>query len=58
VWRRAGFSLQAGDYGGWDWLHVGNRCPTGDEITIEGEHITPDHKAIITPDGHMIANTD
>jgi hypothetical protein len=31
--------------------------PTGEEITIEGEHITPDHKAIITPDGHMVANT-
>ncbi len=23
---------------------------------MEGEHITPDHKAIITPDGHMIPN--
>jgi len=32
--------------------------PTGDEITIEGETITPDHKAIITPDGHMVSNTD
>src|SRR5262245_54447169 len=31
--------------------------PTGEEITIEGEHITPDHKAIITPDGHPISNT-
>jgi thioredoxin reductase (NADPH) len=38
--------------------HLPVAMPTGDEITIEGEHITPDHKAIITPDGHMIANTD
>jgi thioredoxin reductase (NADPH) len=28
----------------------------GDEVTIEGEHITPDHKAIIEPDGSMIPN--
>lgn len=28
----------------------------GDEITIEGEHITRDHKAIIEPDGSMIPN--
>ena len=26
------------------------------KVTIEGEHITPDHKAIITPDGHLIPN--
>jgi hypothetical protein len=32
--------------------------PTGDEITIEGEHITADHKAIITPDGHMVSNVE
>jgi hypothetical protein len=25
-------------------------------VTIEGEHVTPDHKAIITPDGHMVSN--
>jgi hypothetical protein len=30
--------------------------PTGEEVTSEGEHITPDHQAIITPDGHMISN--
>src|SRR5690349_7677236 len=36
--------------------HLPIAMPTGDEITIEGEHITPDHKAIITPDGHMISN--
>ena len=38
--------------------HLPIAMPTGDEITIEGEHITPDHKAIITPDGHMISNQD
>ncbi|PWT93404.1 MAG: hypothetical protein C5B55_04635, partial [Blastocatellia bacterium] len=36
--------------------HLPIELPTGEEITIEGEHITPDHKAIITPDGHMIPN--
>jgi thioredoxin reductase (NADPH) len=36
--------------------HLPVSMPTGEEITMEGEHITPDHKAIITPDGHMIPN--
>ena len=36
--------------------HLPVAMPTGEEITIEGEHVTPDHKAIITPDGHMIPN--
>ena len=36
--------------------HLPVAMPSGDEVTIEGEHITPDHKAIITPDGHMISN--
>ena len=36
--------------------HLPITMPTGEEITIEGEHITPDHTAIITPDGHMIPN--
>jgi thioredoxin reductase (NADPH) len=36
--------------------HLPVTMPAGDEITIEGEHITSDHKAIITPDGHMIPN--
>src|SRR5215475_3262792 len=36
--------------------HLPVVMPTGDEVTIEGEHITPDRKAIITPDGHMILN--
>jgi hypothetical protein len=30
--------------------------PSGEEITMEGELVTPDHKAIITPDGHMVSN--
>src|SRR4029453_97174 len=37
-----------------DHLPVG--MPSGDEETIDGEHITPDHQAIITADGHMIPN--
>jgi thioredoxin reductase (NADPH) len=36
--------------------HLPVAMPTGEEVTIEGEHVTPDHKAIITPDGHMIPN--
>jgi len=36
--------------------HLPVTMPAGDEITIEGEHITSDHKAIIMPDGHMISN--
>jgi thioredoxin reductase (NADPH) len=28
----------------------------GDEVTIEGEHLTPDHQAIIEPDGTIIPN--
>ncbi len=36
--------------------HLPVAMPDGDEITIEGEHITPDHKAIITADGHMFSN--
>jgi thioredoxin reductase (NADPH) len=36
--------------------HLPVQMPSGDEVTMEGEHITPDHKAIITPDGHMVPN--
>jgi hypothetical protein len=25
-------------------------------VTMEGEHITADHKVIIEPDGHMVPN--
>src|SRR5205823_14780596 len=30
--------------------------PAGDEITIEVEHITPDYKKIIMPDGEVVPN--
>ena len=36
--------------------HLPVAMPDGDEVTVDGEHITPDHKAIITSDGHMIPN--
>jgi thioredoxin reductase (NADPH) len=36
--------------------HLPVAMPSGDEVTIEGEHITPDHSAIIEPDGSMIPN--
>ena len=36
--------------------HLPVAMPSGDEVTIEGEHITPDHQAIIEPDGSMIPN--
>ena len=28
----------------------------GDEVAIEGQHVSPDHKAIIEPDGSMMPN--
>jgi thioredoxin reductase (NADPH) len=36
--------------------HLPVMMPGGDEVTMEGEHITPDHQAIIKPDGRMIPN--
>lgn len=36
--------------------HLPVAMPSGDEVTIEGEHITPDHKVIIEPDGTMVPN--
>ncbi len=36
--------------------HLPIAMPSGDEVTIEGEHITPDRLAIIEPDGSMISN--
>jgi thioredoxin reductase (NADPH) len=36
--------------------HLPVSMPSGEEITMEGEHITADRHAIITPDGHMIPN--
>jgi len=38
--------------------HLPVVMPTGEEVTIEGEHITADRQAIITPDGHMIPTTE
>ena len=37
--------------------HLPVAMPSGEEVTMEGEHITADHQAIITPDGHLIPNT-
>ena len=36
--------------------HLPVAMPSGDEVTIEGEHITPDRQAIIEPDGSMVPN--
>ena len=36
--------------------HLPVAMPSGEEITIEGEHITPDHEAIIMPDGNIVPN--
>ena len=36
--------------------HLPVEMPSGEELTMEGEHITADHQAIITPDGHMVSN--
>ncbi|MDQ6651711.1 MAG: thioredoxin-disulfide reductase [Acidobacteriota bacterium] len=36
--------------------HLPVAMPGGDEVTIEGEHITADHRAIIEPDGTMVPN--
>jgi len=36
--------------------HLPVPMPSGEELTIDGEHITPDHKRIVTPDGHVVSN--
>lgn len=36
--------------------HLPVAMPTGEEVTIEGEIVTPDHRTIIEPDGTMISN--
>jgi thioredoxin reductase (NADPH) len=36
--------------------HLPVEMPSGEEVTMEGEHVTADHKAIITADGHMVSN--
>ena len=38
--------------------HLPVAMPSGEEVTMEGEHVTADHKAIITADGHMVPNQD
>jgi thioredoxin reductase (NADPH) len=36
--------------------HLPVAMPSGEEITMEGEHITPDHRAIILPSGEVVPN--
>ena len=36
--------------------HLPIALPTGEEITIEGERITPDHHKIILPSGEVVPN--
>jgi len=36
--------------------HLPIALPTGEEVTIEGEHITPDHRVIILPAGEVLPN--
>ena len=36
--------------------HLPVAMPSGEEITIEGEHITPDHHKIIMPSGEVVEN--
>jgi len=38
--------------------HMPVEMPSGEEVTMDGEHITADHKAIITADGHMVPNQE
>jgi len=36
--------------------HLPIAMPSGEGVTIEGEHISPDHEAIIMPDGNIVPN--
>src|SRR6266852_8136456 len=36
--------------------HLPIALPTGEEVTIEGERITPDHQKIILPSGEVVPN--
>ena len=36
--------------------HLPIAMPTGEEITIEGEHLPPDHSVIIMPTGEVVPN--
>jgi thioredoxin reductase (NADPH) len=38
--------------------HLPVAMPSGEEVTDSGEHVTADHRAIITADGHMIPNAE
>lgn len=37
--------------------HLPVRVATGEEITREGERVSPDHKSVILPDGEVVSNT-
>ena len=37
--------------------HLPVAMPSGEEVTMEGEHVTQDHRAIIEPDGSMITTS-
>jgi hypothetical protein len=36
--------------------HLPVEMPSGEELTMEGERITADHKLIIEPSGEVISN--
>lgn len=36
--------------------HLPVAMPSGEEVTMEGEHVSPDHSVIIEPDGSMVLN--
>jgi len=36
--------------------HLPITMPTGEEVTIEGEHVTADHRKIIMPTGEVVSN--
>ena len=36
--------------------HLPVTMPSGEEVTIEGEHITKDHRAIVMPSGEVVSN--
>ena len=36
--------------------HLPIAMPTGEEVTIEGEHLSPDHSVIILPSGEVVPN--
>ena len=36
--------------------HLPVAMPTGEEITIEGEHVSKDHKSMTTTDGEVVSN--